>query len=101
MNDRWWLVLGIAMILVLGSYARLHQAPHAPTLRDPATAATWMIDALPGIAGKRLAETLAAVRHEDFTHLQKPARECAEKVFNLGPADDDRIPHPKEPVRNR
>ena len=98
MTDRWWLVLGIALILALGSRARLHQAPHAPAMRDPATAETWMIDALPGVGGKRLTQSHEAVRREDFAHLQKPARECAEKVFSPELIDDDQTALPDVPV---
>ena len=100
MTERWWLVLGIALILVLGSRARLQQAPHAPAMRDPATAETWMIDALPGVGGKRLTQSLEAVRREDFASLQKPARACAEKVFSPGPVDDDQMTQPDAPVRD-
>ena len=89
MNDRWWLVLAIAVVLGLGSRARLHPTAHAPALRDPTTAEAWMIDALPGVGGKRLTETLAAVHSEQFTALQKPARDCAEKIFSPGPVDQD------------
>ena len=100
MTERWWLVLGIALILVLGSRARLQQAPHVPALRDPATAETWMIDALPGVGGKRLTQSHEAIRREDFSHLHKPARECAEKVFSPGPVDDDLLTQPDVPVRD-
>lgn len=100
MSDRWWLVLVIALVVGLGSRARIHHAPHAPAMRDPTTAASWMIDALPGIGGKRVTESLAAVHSEEFYRLQKPARECAEKVFSPGPIDADPLPQPDAPVRD-
>ena len=100
MTDRWWLVLGIALILALGSRARLQPTPQAPALRNPTVAEPWMIDALPGVGGKRLTESLEAVRREDFAALQKPARECAEKVFSPSPVDDDQMTQPDAPVRD-
>lgn len=89
MNDRWWLVVGIAAVMGLGIRARVHPAPHAPALRDPVIAEPWMIDALPGVGDKRLADALAAVRSERFAELHKPARDCADKVFSPGPGDLD------------
>lgn len=74
----------ITVVLGAGAFSHWRPAASMPSLRDPTTAEPWMVDALPGIGAKRLADSVTAIRTGHAATLQRPARAIAEQVFSPG-----------------
>ena len=89
-DQRWigWWALGLATILVVWAWSRVHP-PLVPAARDPATAVPWMADALPGIGAKRRDAAAQAIRQRHWSALPASAQAPAQSCFGMGSAVEE------------
>ncbi len=80
-DPRWWAAGLLAAIVGVGLVRQFVPLPTTPAPVPAATAAAWMVDALPGIGEKRLPTALVAVNGGRFADLPKAARQPAAEAF--------------------